>query len=287
LLAGEDGVRLSLAGAQSKLPLRRVDQGWTLSTTRIPSTHILKPEPRDYPGLVAVEAFCLDLAEAADIPVVEHEVLRFEDLPVLCVKRYDREADAEGKIHRIHQEDLCQSLGIPPHRKYQQEGGPGVPDVVGCIRDWSSVPVLDLRYVIDLLLFNVMVGNADAHGKNLSWIYAGNTRRLAPAYDLVATTLWPELSTRLAMRMGRAKFVNEVTKDHLAAWAGSCGLGVPLVKERAALLCQKVVERLDQTLGRQTTLPTAHATALREGIRRRICRLTDCAGTATPPSEAH
>jgi len=122
------------------------------------------------------------------------------------VERYDRKIDpSTGEVQRIHQEDFCQALGVPSHRKYQQEGGPAASDLLACIRAHSTAPALDLGHFLDLLVFNVLIGNADAHGKNDSWLYTGGSRRLAPAYDLVATTLWPELSSRMAMRIGQAK----------------------------------------------------------------------------------
>lgn len=273
LLAGEEGVRLSLAGAQSKLPLRRFGDQWFLSDADRPSTHILKPEPEDYPGLAAVEAFCLDLARSVGVPSVRAEVMDVDGLPVLSVERYDRDTDESGDTHRIHQEDLCQSLGLPPHRKYQQEGGPSAADAVTCIREWSTVPVLDLRQFVDLLMFNLLIGNADAHGKNLAWLYHDGARRLAPAYDLVATTLWPELSPRMAMRIGQAKFVEEVTLDHFLGFARNSGLGIPMVKERVRALAAAAAGQLEPALHRHPGLTIQHRETLHQGLRGRLKKL--------------
>ncbi|MCC5850728.1 MAG: HipA domain-containing protein [Verrucomicrobia bacterium] len=179
-----------------------------------------------------------------------------------------------GKVLRIHQEDLCQSLGLPPHQKYQQEGGPSAADAINCIRTWSTTPVLDLTHFLDLLVFNVLIGNADAHGKNFSWLYQNGARRIAPAYDFVATTLWPELSSRLAMRVGQAKFVAEVNLDHFLKFAESTRIGKTRFRARIRELAMRVDQNLDETLNRAPSLGPDHADLLRTGIRERVRKLS-------------
>ena len=270
LLAGQDGVRLSLAGAQSKLPLRWIGGEYALSTFDAPSTHILKPESPDFPGLAAVEAFCLDLARRAGLPAARADWLRVGDTPCLRVERYDRELDpVTGKVLRIHQEDFCQALGVPSHRKYQQEGGPAASDLLVCIRDHSTAPVLDLRQFLDLLIFNVLIGNADAHGKNFAWRYPNGERRLAPAYDLVATALWPELSGRMAMRVGPAKFMNEVTSDHFLKFAAANRIGRSLFRVRMEELCNRVTANVPAALSDAPELPESFREQLASRIPQR------------------
>jgi serine/threonine-protein kinase HipA len=111
-------------------------------------------------------------------------------------------------------EDICQALGFPPERKYQQEGGPLLRDCIALLRDWSTAPVLDIRSLIDGLIFNVLIGNADAHGKNFLLLYQGGQRRLAPFYDLVCTMAWPEVSDHLSMKIGGCKTLKEITSVH-------------------------------------------------------------------------
>lgn len=274
LLAGEGGVRLSLAGAQSKLPVRFVGGRWSLSSFYAPSTHILKPENRNFPGLAAVEGFCLDLAGRVGIPTVEGRVVEFGDLPCLVVTRYDREVHPEtGVVRRRHQEDLCQAMGLPPHRKYQQEGGPSAADTLMCIRAWSSVPVLDMGFFLDLWIFNVLIGNADAHGKNLSWLYTQGQRRLAPAYDLVSTVLWPELSPRMAMRVGQAKYLEEVTLDHFMKFARANRIGVAGFRKRMQEFCATVCGQVAPALDAATSLSSAFRGQLEHGIQSRAAKL--------------
>jgi len=240
LMAGEEGIRLSLAGAQDKLPVIMDADSIALPLGNTPSTHILKPEPKHFPGLVANEAFCMDLARRVGLKVAGTAVRVFGKTPCLVVRRYDREQGAAGTI-RLHQEDFCQALGRPPERKYQQEGGPTVRDCVGLLREWSTTPVLDILAFVDALTFNLLIGNADAHGKNYSMIYAAGARRLAPLYDLVSTIAWPELSTRLAMNIGHGKHANDLNPAHFKSLADDCDLGWPMVRERIRNLADKMI----------------------------------------------
>ena len=194
LLAGHEGLRLSLAGAQSKLPVLILDAVVALPLGNTPSTHIIKPEPDHFPGLVAVEVLCMTLAKTIGLNVPSVSVRLAGDKPCIVVQRYDRTIDEDGSVTRVHQEDFCQALGFPPERKYQQEGGPLLRDCIGLLRDWSTIAALDIRDFLDGLIFNVLIGNADAHGKNYSILYHKGNRRLAPLYDLVCTLAWPELS---------------------------------------------------------------------------------------------
>jgi serine/threonine-protein kinase HipA len=176
LLAGEVGLRLSLAGAQIKLPVVLAEDGATagvrmaLPLDGTPSTHILKPEPMRFPGLVANEAWCMALAREVGLRVAESQQRIIGKTPCLIVKRYDRAVSADGRVERLHQEDFCQALGFPASRKYQQEGGPSLKDCFNLIREWSSVPVIDIRDFLDGVILAALTGNADAHSKNFSFL---------------------------------------------------------------------------------------------------------------------
>jgi len=274
LLAGKEGVRLSLAGAQSKLPLRMIGEKISLSSFHYPSTHILKPESPNFEGLAAVEYFSLLFAKRIGLNVVNAQILNLADTPCLLVERYDRFSEAESQIKRIHQEDFCQALAIPPHRKYQQEGGPSVAESLEMIRTWSSRPVLDIRQFLETLIYNVLLGNADAHGKNFSWLYPNGKRQLAPQYDLVATTLWSELSTRMAMRIGQAKYINEVTSDHFLKMAGQNQVGKAILKNVLADICQKARSELQYSLANVPTLTGEFRHQLHTEISDRISKLS-------------
>lgn len=194
MLAGEKGLRLSLAGAQSKLPVVFKDGAFWLPRDGTPSTHILKPELSEwFKGIVHNEHACMTLAKSLGIPVAETRIVEVGGIPCLLVTRYDRAIDGKtGRVRRIHQEDFCQALGRPPEQKYQSEGGPLAREIVRLLRSgWSTSPARDILAFVDLVVFNAIIGNADAHGKNYSMLYDGRTRRLAPGYDLVSTVCWP------------------------------------------------------------------------------------------------
>ena len=175
-----------------------------------PTTHILKPEPSRFPGLVANEFFCMRLAEEVDLQVAHIERAETESgLPFLIVSRYDRDLTQEP-IHRLHQEDLCQALGMLNIEKYQHEEDRVVRDAIALIDEWSAVPARDREGFWLALVFNVLIGNCDAHGKNYSLLYYSLAPSLAPLYDLISTTVYEELATRLAMSVDGAIKIEEV-----------------------------------------------------------------------------
>ena len=211
LMAGEEGLRLSLAGAQDKLPIILHNNKISLPLDGAPSTHILKPEPSNFPGLAANEVFCMTLARAVGLNTPNLEYRLIGTKPCILVQRYDRTTDENGTTIRIHQEDFCQALGFPPERKYQAEGGPTLGDCISLLQNWSTTPVLDIPQFINGQIFNVLIGNTDTHGKNFSFLYSGGKHRLAPYYDLVSTLVWLNLSRNHAMKIGGCKSVNAFT----------------------------------------------------------------------------
>lgn len=250
LMAGEGGLRLSLAGAQDKLPVVVRNGRVALPLGNTPSTHIIKPEPLRFPGLVANEFFCMTLAKAVELKVSTVDRRTVGDKPCLIVQRYDRTVDADGAVTRLHQEDFCQALGFPPEHKYQQEGGPLLRDCIALLREWSTTPVLDIRDFLDGQIFNVLIGNADAHGKNYSMLYQGGQRRLAPFYDLVCTLAWPELSKTPAMKIGGNASLDVFTVAPWQKMAQEARLGWPMIRERMEALCRKTLETLQNTAQR-------------------------------------
>ena len=162
--------------------------------------------------------------------------------PCLIVKRYDRAASADRSVQRLHQEDFCQALGFPASRKYQQEGGPSLKDCFSLIREWSSVPVIDIRDFLNGVIFAALTGNADAHSKNFSFLYSGKERRLAPLYDQVCTLAWPELSKHLSMKIGTAGTLAEVSPEHFQQLATTARLSWPMVRERLTDTADRVAD---------------------------------------------
>ncbi len=234
LLAGEEGLRLSLAGAQSKVPVVLVDGAVALPASGQPTTHILKPPILRFTATTENEVFVMRLAAAIglDVAPVEPRVVRGRTF--LLVQRYDRVIGDDGSVRRIHQEDFCQALGIPPETKYASEGGPTFRDCFALLRSVAARPAVEVLKLLDAVIFNVIAGNADAHGKNFSILYDGEGPRLSPLYDLLATTAYPGLSPDFAMKIGRRAKLAELDERGWAAFAVDTGLGLPLIRRRVA-----------------------------------------------------
>jgi serine/threonine-protein kinase HipA len=249
LLAGEKGLRLSLAGAQSKVPVILVDGAVALPAPGQPTTHILKPPIARFTATTENEAFVMRLAAAIglDVAPVEPRVVR--DRPYLLVERYDRAVGADGQVRRIHQEDLCQALGVPPETKYASEGGPTFKDCFELLRRIAERPAVDVLKLLDAVIFNAIAGNADAHGKNFSILYSDEWPRLAPLYDLLATVAYPELSPKFAMKIGKRSTLAELDARGWGAFAADAGLGLPLIRRRVAEISEKVIAQADKAAG--------------------------------------
>jgi serine/threonine-protein kinase HipA len=255
LLAGETGIRLSLAGAQDKIAVRVEGDAISLPLGGAPSTHILKPAVERFAGVVFNEAYCMKLAAAVGLPVAKTEIRRVEDVEYLLVERYDRiqRQSLEGAtLERLHQEDFCQALGIVSENKYQKEGGPSLKQCFALLREVSSAPVLDLARLLDAVIFNFLIGNNDAHGKNFSLLHRGTgaanlETRLAPLYDLVSTRYYPELTRDLAMKIGGEYSSDRVSMANFGQLAEDTGLAKPLVRRRVPELAEAVLSNLDKT----------------------------------------
>ena len=234
LLAGEEGLRLSLAGAQSKVPVVLVDGVVALPAPGQPTTHILKPPISRFVATTENEAFVMRLAAAIGLDVAPVEARTVQDRTFLLVQRYDRATGDDGFVRRIHQEDFCQALGVPPETKYASEGGPTFKDCFALLRRVAARPAVDVLKLLDAVIFNVIAGNADAHGKNFSILYDAEGPRLAPLYDLLATVAYPDLSPKFAMKIGKRATLAELDARGWAAFAADAGVGLPLIRRRVA-----------------------------------------------------
>jgi serine/threonine-protein kinase HipA len=197
--------QFSLAGAQAKTALLGRDGRWGVPSGATPTTHILKPAVAGLDDHDLNEHLCLDAARRAGLVAARTRIERFAGETAVIVTRYDRIA-MDGSIRRVHQEDLCQALGIPPTRKYQNEGGPGPVDVVRLLRSaMRPVPAEDdVRRFADALAWNWLIAGTDAHAKNYSLLLSGADARLAPLYDIASALPYGthERKLRLAMKLG-------------------------------------------------------------------------------------
>ncbi|MDP9140480.1 MAG: type II toxin-antitoxin system HipA family toxin [Pseudomonadota bacterium] len=281
LVAQHADLRLSLAGAQNKIPLRYTDGRLWLPQGHAASTHILKPalQPQAlFVDSVLNEAFCMRLAAALGLPVATVIVLADPE-PVLLVERYDRVVET-GRIERLHQLDLCQLAGVLPTQKYEADGGPGFKTCFDLIDTHSAAPARDRLSLVDWLLFNLLIGNADAHAKNLAMLYGTDGKlRLAPAYDLLATGYWPSLSDRMAMGIGGERRPAWVQARHWQRFCEGVGLNAVQLRRRARTLCEKAFAGKDAVMA-ALDVPAALATHLTVTLERNSQRIESRIGGA-------
>lgn len=233
MLAGQEGVRLSLAGAQDKLPVVFDGHRIGLPLNGTPSSHILKPAIAAVDNSVINEYFCLELADAIQLAPAKALIYSIGNSQCLLVGRYDRVADVNGQLTRLHQEDFCQALGIVPEMKYQNEGGPGLTHCFDLLRRVTRPNAPQILRLFDYVIFNALVGNHDAHAKNFSLLYkTGGAPMLAPMYDVLCTTVYPDLTAKMAMKIGSKYKFSEVESRHWDEFANQAGLARAPAKKR-------------------------------------------------------
>jgi serine/threonine-protein kinase HipA len=242
LLVGGPMIRLSLAGAQDKLPVCLVDGKVALPTGSTASTHLLKLPHARFAHLPMNEAYVMGLAARIGLDVATVEAYSGTSPPSLLVERYDRRVEDGQRVARLHQEDFCQATGRPTARKYQQEGGPSLAECAELLARHASRPLVELRRLVEWQAFNVAVGNSDGHGKNLSLLYDGAGVRLAPFYDLLSTRHYQALDRALAMGVGQGRDADTLSRQHWEAFAEDASLGRKLVVKTV----QDVLDRVKQ-----------------------------------------
>ena len=212
-----DHGQFSLAGAQPKTALLERDGRWGVPAGRTPTTHILKPPTAAFDGHAENEHFCLALARRLGLPAAQSGLHRFDGEPAIVVARFDR-IEQHGRLLRVHQEDLCQALAVPPTRKYQSDGGPGPLAVIEVLRTHSGAPSRDVDTFIDALAFNWLIAGTDAHAKNYALLFGrGGRIRLAPLYDLGSALPYPALrqdKLAMAMKIGNTYRLRDIRRHH-------------------------------------------------------------------------
>lgn len=237
--AGEKGYRYSGAGAQDKLIARIRDGHVVLPLYGTPSTHIIKPPADGFEDSVHNEYFCQRLAAEVGLPASRAEILELDGGLYYAVERYDREI-VEGKPRRLHQEDFCQLLSVDPEAKYESDGGPSIRQCMEVSRKMRLSPKSQLA-LLDSVVFNYIIGNADAHAKNHSVVYRGNRAEFAPLYDLVSTAVYPELSQEMAMRIGGDASFDSISRGSFSRLAEDCSVSPKLVLGRLDDMSRRIV----------------------------------------------
>jgi serine/threonine-protein kinase HipA len=191
------------------------------------------------------------LAGRLGLTTAETEVVNLVGIACIIVSRFDRTVDADGELRRVHQEDICQALGVNPQAnegkaKYESHGGPGLAKVAALLDQHAAAPERELVRLVQAVAFTVIIGNGDAHAKNLSLLHtAPGVVELAPLYDTVPTALWPKLPDRAAMHVNGVTQLSRVTLDDLVAEAASWPLDPTDAEDAARDLVTRAMDALD------------------------------------------
>ncbi len=272
-----DEGQFSLAGAQPKTAFLFENGRWGIPSGRVPTTRILKPPTGEFDGHAENEHFCLELARALGLTVPNSKLLHFEDEIAIVIDRYDRVRIGDT-WHRLHQEDFCQALSVPPTRKYENEGGPGAGEIVELLRDNSSTPAEDVETFLDAIAFNWLLAGTDAHAKNYSvLIGAQGNVRLAPLYDLASVLPYPDVDlerAKLAMNIGKEYRLRNINLFRWKKMASELRVDAESLLKRVdafALALPDLAEKTRQQLVEEGLTHTV-LTRLAEGITRHAIR---------------
>ncbi len=257
-----DTGQFSLAGAQPKTALCFDGKRWGLPSGSTPTTHILKPGVLALDGSAYNEHFCLNLARELGLPAAASTIERFEDEIAIVVARYDRRADDHG-VQRIHQEDLCQALGVHPARKYQNEGGPGPRAIAQLLREASTQPAEDIGTFLSALALNWLIAGTDAHAKNYSLLIGVQGRsRLAPLYDIASALPYPDMPAqklKLAMKIGGKYRLRDIGRYEWEKLGQELGLAAEHVLSVACQLARQLPDASSTVLSRMGSEGAEHA----------------------------
>ena len=270
---GEDGFRISGAGAQDKLIAC-----WKRGTVELPlggtpSTHIIKTAIRDYPDSVENECFSMKLAEACGLDCAKCRIALIGGKRRYVCERYDR-MEVDGAVRRLHQEDFCQLLRVDPKRKYEALGGPGIADAMRLMRELSLTAADTLEF-IRRIIFIFLVGNGDAHGKNFSVLYRGRKVALSPMYDVMSTALYPEVSPRMAMKIDGEYAFKWITRGKFLRQAEKLGLAPRTMDREIDRMVRRIVKRAPQLAAKMSArFPCACYDRIVAGILERAKQLS-------------
>lgn len=284
-LSRDDTFRISVAGAQEKTALLWHKGQWWKPSGGTPTTHILKkqigrlPNGLDLSHSVENEFYCLKLAEAFGLPVNKAEIHDFNKTRALVVERFDRRWTADKRLLRLPQEDCCQALSVPPSRKYQSEGGPGLVQILDLLKG-SDTPATDRHTVFRAQIFFWLIGATDGHAKNFSiFLGPGGSYRLTPLYDVLSAQ--PSLDARqiehrhmkLSMSVGTNRHyrIGEIRGRHFVQTGKAAGLRDAVTVEaieEIADMAQRALEKVERAL--PEGFPSSLHASVSRGVKERL-----------------
>ena len=237
LATGIEDMRLSLAGAQDKTSIIVVNGQIGIPKDNVPTSHIIKPAINGFNETIENEFICIKSAEKLGIKVPAIKIGYANKTKYFLIQRYDREV-IDNKIKRIHQEDFCQASNIPNAYKYQSEGGVDFKRCFEILRV-TSQPAVAINQFIQLMIFNYLIGNNDAHGKNFSILHYDNGEiKFAPAYDILCSEVYPGLSNKMAMKIGGHYKHDEILLRHFEKLANENDISFTQLKKVIKNQCE-------------------------------------------------
>jgi serine/threonine-protein kinase HipA len=284
-IGADEAFRISLAGAQEKTALLYWKDKWYFPHGTTATTHILKPQIGTLPNGIDLtnsvenEYLCLELVAALGLSAAKSTIIDFAGKRVLAIERFDRTWTSDGRLLRIPQEDCCQALSVPPSRKYESDGGPGIRALMDLLKG-SDTPEADQRTLFKAQIVFWLLGATDGHAKNFSIRLApGGRFRLTPLYDIVSTQ--PSLDAgqitqnqmKLAMAIGanRHYVVHTIVGRHFIQTAKSCGLADRMAKDVIAELGDSAAQSVERALSAlPKDFPEKIATSIANGVKRRL-----------------
>lgn len=261
-----DAGQFSLAGAQPKTALLLQRGRWGIPYGRLPTTHILKPPTGEFDGHAENEHICLILARSLGLPTAQSKVMWFGEEIAIVIERYDRQRKGND-IVRVHQEDVCQALGIMPTKKYQNEGGPSPARIVELLRTYSTDRQADLETFVAALGFNWLIAGTDAHAKNYSVLSSGRNVRLAPLYDVASILPYDQFDMhklKLAMKVGGEYKLGQIGLRQWQKFARETRVEADPVIELLASMARQLPDEMSATRAR------AHEEGLNASIIERL-----------------
>ena len=278
--ASADEFRISLAGVQEKTAFLWLNDQWQLPLGATPTSHIFKPAMKEGPNSADFsdtpwnEWLCLKLCHSFGLPTANAEVLRFGGKPVIVVERFDRLW--QGKVlYRLPQEDMCQALGIPPIRKYQSDGGPGIADILTFLNGAQSPREDRLTFMRAQIVFWLLAA-IDGHAKNFSIFLTPGGFKLTPLYDVMSVAPYREYSPhkiKLAMAVGDSRHyrIKGIQRRHFYQTAQKAGIAKQdmddLFSDILARIGPAISEAADTA--RQAKMPEKTVDAILSSIEKR------------------
>ncbi|MGL5864080.1 MAG: type II toxin-antitoxin system HipA family toxin [Phycicoccus sp.] len=270
---GADGdVRVSLGGLQAKLLLTRLPNGtWARPAHGAPSTHVAKPDPPAFPGLVVDEAFSLALGAAAGFRVADFELRTdWGERPVLVLTRFDRVVRGDT-VTRLHQEDGAAALGLSPtgRGKYQSQDpdSPSLRKIAGLLRRHGRRWLTDFAALAHDLTLRVAVGDTDGHARNCGFLHIGGAVEMAPIYDVAPTSVHVT-GRRVGLWVAGQSYLAHVTAEHLTTEVQSWGVPLPFARDLVATSLDRLATALPDAADRVPQVPQRTVTAITERIDR-------------------